>query len=197
MSFDISRLSKTKSDQLNADDLLSGSITVTITDMYEYSDPKQPVGCEIGQGHQPWKPCLTMRKLLMNIWGEGSDDWMGKSLTLFNDPTVLWAGKEDGGVRVSHVSHINKDTTVNLMIRKGKRKPYTVKPLIMTLPPVTQPDLDSMLPKMKTMIEKGERTPTDIINNMQKKGVLSPAQKEQIITLGNVPAIEENEEEDL
>jgi hypothetical protein len=192
---DLSRLVQPKSDQLNADDLLGGPITVTITIIDATGSNEQPISLSIDGGYKPYKPCKSMTRLMMFCWGKDGSAYVGRKLTLYNEPTVKWAGVEVGGIRISHMSDIAKNMAVSLTTTRGQRKPYTVK--VLTLPPVTQAELDNMLPKMKAMIEKGDRTPTDIINNMQKKGVLSPAQKEQIITLGNVPAIEENEEEDL
>ena len=193
---DLSRLVQPKSDQLNADDLLGGAITVTITSINATGSNEQPVSLSIDGGYRPYKPCKSMTRLMMFCWGKDGSLYVGRKLTLYNDPTVKWAGVEVGGIRVSHMSGITKNMAVSLTTTRGQRKPYSVKMLMLAA--MAQDVLDAMLAKMKLAIEKGERTPDDIINNLQLKSVLSTAQKQQILTLGNVPATEDdNEEEDL
>ena len=50
-------------------------------------------------------------------------------MTLYRDAKVKWAGLEVGGIRVSHLSHIERDMVMALTATKGKRAPHTVKPL--------------------------------------------------------------------
>lgn len=52
-------------------------------------------------------------------------------MTLYRDPTVTWGGMEVGGLRISHMSHIDKVTMVVLTATKKARKPFTVAPLVM------------------------------------------------------------------
>ena len=52
-----------------------------------------------------------------------------RRLTIYGDPEVRYGGKAVGGLRVSHVSHIDKPVTVALTVTRGKREPFTVKPL--------------------------------------------------------------------
>ena len=51
-------------------------------------------------------------------------------MTIYGDPEVRYAGKAVGGLRVSHVSHIDKPVTVALTVTRGKREPFTVQPLV-------------------------------------------------------------------
>ncbi len=99
---------KTKSDQLNADDLVGGSIDVLITGIRRGS-ADQPIIIDI-QGYMPFKPCKTVRRILIKGWGDNGHSWVGKSLRLYNDPTVKWAGVAIGGIRVSHMSDIEPFT---------------------------------------------------------------------------------------
>lgn len=121
-----------KSDQLNAEDLISGPITVTITSVKRSSD-EQPVIVEISGGHKPWKPCKSMRRLLIMAWPEGAikeggetrydpSCWVGRSVTLVRDPNVRWAGELVGGIRVSALSHIKTKFEVALAESKKKKK---------------------------------------------------------------------------
>ncbi len=67
-----------KSDQLNADDLLLGSITVTITKVRK-GDREQPIVVEI-EGHQPYKPCKTMRRILIASFSDDPKRWVGQEI---------------------------------------------------------------------------------------------------------------------
>jgi len=42
---------------------------------------------------------------------------------------VKWGGLEVGGIRISHMSHIDKPVTIALTATRGNKKPVTVKPL--------------------------------------------------------------------
>ena len=117
-----------KSDQLNAEDLLRGPVTVTIDGVVLVDSDQQPVIIGLA-GLKPYKPCKTMRRLLVVLWGANAVDWIGRSLTLFCDPLVKWGGQNVGGIRISHMSHISEPVTMMLSETKGKRKPVTVYPL--------------------------------------------------------------------
>lgn len=119
---DISQTIKAKSDQLNAGDLIGGPVTVSIKAVTS-TRGDQPVSIQLHEDYQPYKPCLSMRRALAKIWGLESDLWIGKHMTLFCDPTVMWAGKEEGGIRISHMEGIHGMETVT--VRKNKRSTIT------------------------------------------------------------------------
>lgn len=125
---DLSPTIKPKSDQLNADDLLTGSITVKITGI-KSGPVDQPVHLSI-QGQQPFKPCKTMRRVLITAWGVNGQDWVGKSMTLYCDPSVKFGGVALGGIRISHLSDINGILNMMLTETRGRKKQVIVKPLI-------------------------------------------------------------------
>jgi hypothetical protein len=119
-----------KSDQLNADDLVGGPRTVTITAVKGSDSAEQPVAIHYeGDDGKPFKPCKTCRRVLVHCWGGEGSDYVGRRMTLYCDPQVLFGGIKVGGIRISHVSHIERETTVALMATRGKRAQYTVKPL--------------------------------------------------------------------
>ncbi len=130
---DVSSLKDTiiaKSSQMNADDLLSGPKTVTVTAVRRSSSPDQPVDVHYeGDDGKPYKPCKSMRKVLIFAWGENGADWIGRSMTLFNDPEVKFGGIKVGGIRISHLSHIERDIAISLTATKGKKAPITIKKL--------------------------------------------------------------------
>ena len=116
-----------KSDQLNADDLLTGPITVTITKVSK-GDADQPIIVEL-EGHRPYKPCKTMRRILIGAYSDDPKEWVGKQMTLFCDPEVKWAGVKVGGIRISHLSGLENPRTFMLTHARGKRTEVTVHPI--------------------------------------------------------------------
>ncbi len=119
-----------KSDQLNADDLIAGPMTITITDVSIRGGTEQPVSIHFeGDNGKPYKSCKSMNRVLVTAWGADAKKYVGRSLTLYRDPTVKWAGMEVGGIRISHMSHIDSPLTMALTMTKQNKRPFTVKPL--------------------------------------------------------------------
>lgn len=118
-----------KSDQLNADDLIAGPITIRISGVSAGS-AEQPVNISFdGDNKRPWKPSKGMRRVLIALYGADSSAYIGKRLTLFNDTSVTFGPDTTGGIRISHASDIREPMTIALTVKKGKRKPYRVDPL--------------------------------------------------------------------
>lgn len=117
-----------KSDQLNAEQLLGGPMTITVTDVRMGSTEEQPISLHhAGDPTRPYKPCKTMRKVLIFAWGENGHDWVGRSMTLYNDPAVKFGGMDVGGIRISHLSDIPKDIRVSLTATKGKKSLHEIR----------------------------------------------------------------------
>lgn len=126
---DMSRFIEAKSDQLNADDLIGAPRTITITRVVG-SDGDQPVSIYYeGDGGKPFKPCKTIRRVLLGVWGRDGNSYVGKSMTLYRDNSVTFGGLQVGGIRVSHMSDIDKETTVVVMKSKGKKAGMKILPL--------------------------------------------------------------------
>lgn len=126
---DMSRFIEAKSDQLNADDLLGAPRTITITRVTG-NDGDQPVSIFYeGDGGKPFKPCKTIRRVLMGVWGRYANEYVGKSMTIYRDDKVTFGGLETGGIRISHMSHIDKETVVVVMKTKGKKAGIQILPL--------------------------------------------------------------------
>lgn len=129
---DLSKTIIPKSDQLNADDLISGSKTIKIRDIKGGVDEAQPVCIYFyGDNNKPFKPCKSMRRVLVQLWGADSLAFHGRRLTIYRDDTVKWAGVEIGGIRISHASHIPADTRVLITTAKNNRKPMNIEVLPM------------------------------------------------------------------
>jgi len=75
-----------------------------------------------------------MRRVLVNLWGPDGAAYIGRSLTIYRDEQVVFGGVEVGGIRISHMSHLQRETTMALTATKAKRKPFTVRPLIVEKP---------------------------------------------------------------
>lgn len=119
-----------KSDQLNSEQLLGGPMTITVAEVRLGSGEDQPVVVHYeNENGRPFKPCKTMRKVLIHAWGPNGRDWAGKSMTVYNDPAVKWGGEDVGGIRISHMSDIERDIKVSLTTTRGKKAKYEVRRL--------------------------------------------------------------------
>lgn len=120
-----------KSDQLNADDLIAGPRTVTITAVKAApGNAEQPVAVFFeGDGGKPYMPCKSMRRVMVAVWGPDASQYAGRAMTLFRDPKVTWGGMEVGGIRISHMTHMDGPIVLALTATQKARKPYKVLPL--------------------------------------------------------------------
>ena len=126
MSLDISKTIAPKSDQLNADDLIGGPRTITITAI-RLAAEDQPVSIHFeGDEGKPYKPCKSMRRVLVKAWGADGAQYAGRSLTLYLDESVRFGGAAVGGIRISHLSHISKSLTMALTATRATKRAYTV-----------------------------------------------------------------------
>jgi hypothetical protein len=119
-----------KSDQLNADSLLAGPQTFTIREVQIRGGQEQPVNILLEETDLAFRPCKSMSRVLVSAWGPDAKVYVGRSLTLYRDPAVKWGGLEVGGIRISHMSHIDGKMLMQLTATKGQRKPHVVMPLI-------------------------------------------------------------------
>lgn len=119
-----------RSDQMNAEDLLVGPRTFTITDV-KVSSAEQPVSVYLAEfpKDRPFKPSKTVRRLMVLAWGADTERYINKRMTLYRDPDVRFGGQDVGGIRVSHMSGIRTRMTVQLSITRGKRAPFVVDSL--------------------------------------------------------------------
>lgn len=137
MTTDMSKTTAPKSDQMNYDDFIGGpkNITITRVDISNNTEEDQPAKVFYqGDNGKPYKPCKSMRRVMVAVWGKDSTQYVGRSMTLFGDPNVVWAGQPVGGIRISHMSHMDKPMNVVISLSKGKRVPCSIKPLVIDLP---------------------------------------------------------------
>lgn len=118
-----------KSDQLNADDLISGPVTVTIQEVVKGS-PEQPVDVRLVEfPGRAYRPSKSMRRVMVMAWGVDAGTYTGRRLTLYRNPDITFGKDKVGGIEISHLSHLDKPLTVALTATRGKRKSFSVKPL--------------------------------------------------------------------
>ena len=128
---DLSGTIKAKSDQLNADDLIAGPIMIQVEGVTLNKDPKQPVhiyyyGCE----SKPFKPCLTVRRILIKLWGADGNQWANKWMNLYIDSSVSFGNQKNiGGIRVDAVSDIPSTASISLTVRRGMKQHFIIQPI--------------------------------------------------------------------
>lgn len=169
---DISQTIVPKSDQLNADDLLAGPATVRIVKVSR-GNAEQPVNIHLeGYDGRPFKPSKSMRRVMVQVWGPDASEYVGKSMTLYRDPDVTFGKDKVGGIRISHMSGIDKPVAMALTVTRGRRAPFRVQPLIdVELSPVRPPAVT-------------EETPLDLApmwNALKVAGFIDPQTQRQTV----------------
>jgi hypothetical protein len=126
---DMTAVIQPKSDQINADDLIPGPMTVTIEGVQIEAKTEQPVSIRIVGNPKVFRPCKSMARVMVQAWGADAAKYAGRSLTLYRDPKVKWGGMEVGGIRISHMSHIDGPMQMMLTQTRSQRAPFKVLPL--------------------------------------------------------------------
>ena len=192
---DLSTTIIAKSDQTNSEDLLSGPRTITVTDV-RGATGDQPISIFYeGDNGKPFKPCKSMRRLLVYAWGSDGSQYAGRSMTLFNDPQVKWAGKPVGGIRISELSHIENDFTLALTVTRGMKKPYAVKKMQAPDRQSSAPELsaDTVLAAAKIEAAKGKEAFTAYWNGPAKIGNTRELLKPHMAELSELSAAGDDE----
>jgi hypothetical protein len=129
-AFDMTDTIIPRSDQINAEDILTGPVTITITGVARGSaeQPVNMVTAEFGPG-RPYKPSKTMRRVIVNAWGKDASAYIGRRIRIYRDPDVKFGPDKVGGIKISHLSHIDKRLEIALTVTRGRRAPFAVEPL--------------------------------------------------------------------
>ncbi len=135
---DISDTLAPTSDQLDAVDLLGGPQTFTVAGVSRGSS-EQPVNIDLAEFPRPWRPGKSMRRVLVACWGPDAAAYVGRRVTLWCDPAVRFGGQEVGGVRITHLSGLDKTRRVPLLVSRGKSAMYRVDPLTEKTEPAMAP----------------------------------------------------------
>lgn len=189
---DISETIQANSDQVNADDLIGGPVTVRVTNV-ERGSKEQPVfiHTDIFEG-RTYRPSKSMRRVLVAGWGSEASEYIGKSMTLFRNPEIRFGGQEVGGIQIAAMSHIQGPLTIALSVSRGKKHTFTVEPLAVVPETVVdeQAVLDALadihsassLPALKTAwdlaAKRGVQEHPDVVT-------ATHARKKQLADAGN------------
>lgn len=118
-----------KSDQMNAIDFVKPMV-FRVSKVGYFPKQEQPILLHLeGFDGRPYKPCKSMLRGLAKTWGMDETQWQGKLIELYCDPSVKWAGKEAGGIRISGVSGISKDFQFTVQLNRTQRIIHTFKAL--------------------------------------------------------------------
>lgn len=172
-----------KSDQLNADDLIAGPMTVRIESV-THGNADCPIAVRL-EGKLPYYPCKSMRRVLVAAWGENGAAYAGRSMTLYRDPDVKYGGIKVGGIRISHLSDIGADMHMALTVTRGKRAEYIVRkltaPAAATVAWYPADKFAADLPRMQAAIASGKSTFDKVVAHAEKTGKLTDEQKALIL----------------
>lgn len=194
---DIRETLEAKSDQLNATDLAGVDLVIKITGVTVKKGSDQPVWVHFeGDHNRPWKPSKGMRRLLAGAWGTETDAWTGKSAKLYCDPSVTWAGKEVGGIRIRALSDIDPNgKTFIVAHNRTKREPFHVECLQVQTVQYPADQFEQALPAMAEKMKEGKMTLQQVIARCQKTGQLT---QEQLKRLEEVAPVEiDNDDEEI
>jgi hypothetical protein len=125
---DLTQSIEPRSDQVNADDLIGGPITYTVREVIQ-GKAEQPFDFLLVETDRAYRPSKTMRRVIVNAWGAEASNYAGRRLTLYREPTIKFGGAVVGGIRISHMSHIDKPVELLAQTTRGKREKFTVEPL--------------------------------------------------------------------
>jgi hypothetical protein len=83
--------------------------------------------------------CKTIGHCVAAMFGDNDDKWIGKRITIYNDPTITYGPDTVGGIRIAGSPDIPKALTVRIKFPKKKAfevplRPTTMKPADTTTP---------------------------------------------------------------
>jgi hypothetical protein len=79
--------------------------------------------------NRAYRPSKTMRRVIVNAWGTETANYAGRRLTLYREPSIMFGNVKVGGIRISHMSHIDGPREVMAQVKRGSREKFTVEPL--------------------------------------------------------------------
>lgn len=157
-----------KSDQLNAIDLVGGPMILEITAVRIEHDGKgfKLVINYAGDNGKPYKANKSMSRILADqkAWGMDENTYVGKFIEVFREPTVIYGGKQEGGIRISRISGIERAVEFKIVITRGKTETIVVRPLVAGVdynaaqtvaPAVTDEEIDGAMARLTVAANLG------------------------------------------
>jgi hypothetical protein len=120
------------SDQLDAVELVNPrTFTIAAGSRLSSRDGKVVAEICIVDFPRVWRPSKGMLDVLARCWGIDAKAWVGRSVTLYNDPEVMFGRDKVGGIRISHLSHIDgaRDVPIRAPGKGARKIQWPVKPL--------------------------------------------------------------------
>lgn len=164
---DLTQSIEPRSDQVNADDLIAGPITYTIRDVITGA-AEQPFDFLLVETDRAYRPSKTMRRVIVNAWGSDAANYAGRRLTLYREPTIKFGGQTVGGIRISHMSHIDKRVEVLAQVTRGKRERFIVEPL-------AEPTVTERIASLRTEWKTADPDRRKVIEAEITQGKATPA----------------------
>jgi hypothetical protein len=148
---DLTQSIEPRSDQVNADDLIGGPITYTVREVIQ-GKAEQPFDFLLVETDRAYRPSKTMRRVIVNAWGAEAKNYAGRRLTLYREPTIKFGGAVVGGIRISHMSHIDKPVELLAQTTRGKREKFVVQPL------GAEPTTDERIASLRSEFRSADET---------------------------------------
>lgn len=128
---DITAALAPKSDQLDAIELVTPrTFTIDSGSRLGERDGHAVAEIRLVDFDRVWRPSKGMLDVLAQCWGTDARQWVGRSITLYCDPTVKFGKEQPGGTRISHLSHIDGPRTCTIRASgAGRKQPWKVQPL--------------------------------------------------------------------
>lgn len=194
---DVSFALEAKSDQLNAVDIMGAEPVIRVREV-AVKQGDQPVSVFYnGDNGKPWKPSKGMLRVLAAAWGRDSSLWVGRHVQLYFEPTVMWAGKEVGGIRIKALSDIEeRGVTFALTINRQKREQLHIPLLKIDEKWYPVDKFDAAFPKMEKALKDGSMTVAQVVAQCQKTGRLNHDQLTRLEQAAPVEISNDDNEED-
>ena len=176
-----------KSDQLNAADLMGADKVIKVTGVVRYVDKgenKFYLNYE-GDCKRPYKPSLTMRRIITELWTTDGNLYLGRSIKLFRDPDITFGKEKCGGIVINAISDIKGRATIRQQVSQRVYKTFIIDRLEpKDLPMLNDATFEKWLIAAKQQIESGEQTNEQIITKIETKSTLTDGQKGLIREIG-------------
>lgn len=182
---DVSFAMEAKSDQLNALDIAGIERIICINKVTVKKGADQPISVFFdGDNNRPWKPSKGMVRILAGAWGTDSAKWVGKSATIFCEPSVTWGGKQVGGIWIKALSDIKSSgISATVAINRTKRVIIQINCLVVEAKEYPVDTFNKALSTMGNRMKSGSMTLQAIIAKCQETGTLSTEQLAQLEAL--------------
>lgn len=143
VNMDITDALAPNSDQLDAIELVTPrTFTIAAGGRLAMREGKTVAEIALEGFPRVWRPSKGMLDVLARCWGADAKQWVGRSVTLYNDPDVMFGKDRVGGVRISHLSHIDGAQSVPIRASGRGRSPklWKIEPLADAPAPVAASD---------------------------------------------------------